>query len=125
MARANRTPNVSVKGFCSPSWLDAHLRPHALVVSDCEGYEGRLFCGRPHRAFCSATFVIEVHEDFVPGVTEQIRRAFAGTHVIREITSRAGTSVSVPSASLTAAEMNRAATEVRGPQRWLLLAPAA
>src|SRR5437588_1275541 len=88
MAAANRTPNVSVKGFCDPAWMASHLKHNALIVVDCEGHEGRLLCERPLPAFSTATLVIELHEEFVPGVTARIRAAFERTHSCAEINSR-------------------------------------
>jgi hypothetical protein len=123
MSRANQTPNVSVKGSCSPSWLARHLEPDALIVSDCEGCEGRLFGGQGIAAFASATFVIELHETIVPGVTAKLRSAFRGTHTFEEVDSRSETPSTAIGPSLTPQEMRRVAQEVRGPQKWFLLTP--
>jgi hypothetical protein len=123
MSRANQTPNVAVKGFCSPSWLARHLEPDAFIVSDCEGFEGRLFCDQRIAAFASATFVIELHETIVPGVTARIRSTFRGTHALEEIDSRSETPVTTISPSLTPQEMRQVAQEIRVPQTWFLLTP--
>lgn len=123
MSRANATPNVAVKGFCNRSWLARHLQHNALVISDCEGCEGNLFGGEGIGAFATATFVIELHEAFVPGVTAQIRCAFRHTHASEEIDSRSETAVATRGTSLTAEEMRRVAHEVRGRQKWILLTP--
>jgi hypothetical protein len=123
MATANRTPNVSVKGFCDSKWMAAHLEHNALIVSDCEGYERRLLCERPLPAFATATFVIELHEDFVPGVTAKIRAAFERTHSFAEINSRDTTVLNLQGSSLTPDELRRVSQEVRGSQNWFLLTP--
>jgi hypothetical protein len=122
-ARANAAPNVAVRGFCSPEWLAGHLEPNALIVSDCEGAEGQLFCSRwvPH--FASATFVIELHEEFVPGVTTTILDRFHGTHAVAEAVTIAEPTPRPPAWSLSGEEMGRVAREARGPQKWLLLTP--
>lgn len=57
------------------------------------------FCKRRVPAFRTCTFVIELHEAFVPGVTERCRRMFA--------------------------HMRRMSSEARGPQQWLVLTPLA
>ena len=83
MAAANGAANVSIESWCDPSWLARHLKHNSLIISDCEGYEGALFCEQWVPAFASCTFVIELHEAFVPGVTERCRAMFADTHARR------------------------------------------
>jgi hypothetical protein len=124
MAAANRTPNLVVKGFCTPSWLATNLKDHALVVSDCEGAEARLFCQQMIPAFRSSTFVVELHEAFVPGVTANFVSAFGRSHTFQTIDSRSDTVLPGRPTALSAAEWERAAHEVRGPQQWLMLTPA-
>src|SRR5947207_2615489 len=58
MSKINETPNVTVKMFCSLSWLARHLEQGALVISDCEGCEAELFCGEAIAAFTTATLMI-------------------------------------------------------------------
>jgi len=123
MAAANRTLNVSVKGFCDPAWMASHLKDNALIVVDCEGHEGRLLCERPLPAFSTATLVIELHEEFVPGVTARIRAAFERTHSCAEINSRDTTAVKLQDSGLTFDELRRVSQEVRGPQKWFVLTP--
>lgn len=124
-AQANSTPNVTVRGFCSPGWLVAHLEPNALIVSDCEGAERQLFCTRWVPQFASATFLIELHEAFVPGVTDAIRRHFRDTHTIHEVDSVSERPADEARWSLTVDEMRRVGHEVRGAQKWLMLVPRA
>lgn len=123
MAEANSTPNVFVSGYCSPAWFAAHLSPNALIVSDCEGAEGQLYCTRWVPQFATATFVIELHEDFVPGVTEAVREKFRGTHRIHEVDSVAERPAGEARWSLTRDELRRVAEEVRGAQKWMMLTP--
>jgi hypothetical protein len=78
-AAANRLRNVRVLGACTPGWLAAELRPGALVLSDCEGYEDVLFAAASP-ALATATLLIEAHEHFVPGVTRRLTDRFAPTH---------------------------------------------
>ena len=44
MSVANGTSNLSIEAWCDPSWLAVNLKDHSLIVSDCEGYEGAVFC---------------------------------------------------------------------------------
>ena len=82
--------DVAVKAvrWCDPSWLARHLQHNSLIMSDCEGYEGALFCEQWVPAFASCTFVIELHEAFVPGVTERCRAMFADTHAAQIVDTR-------------------------------------
>ena len=122
-AKANAARNVTVRGFCSPAWLAAHLESNALIVSDCEGAEGQLFCSRWVPRFASATFVIELHDSFVPGVGEAIFNRFRATHSIDEVAATEARGPSSPRWSLTGEEIRRVAQEARGAQKWLLLTP--
>lgn len=124
MAAANGTGNVEVKGFCSAAWLRTHLQPASLVVSDCEGYEAALFDRSVIPALRSATLLIETHDQMVPGVSEQLRRLFSGTHDVRAFGHddiRRGTMRTLD--FLTDAERQLAVHEVRSPQVWLLCLP--
>ncbi|MEO5740565.1 MAG: hypothetical protein ABIS29_08225 [Vicinamibacterales bacterium] len=125
MCAANDTPNVSIETWCDPAWLALHLKDRSLVISDCEGYEGALFCEQWVPAFATCTFVIELHEAFVPGVTGQCRAMFADTHAAHMVDTRGDMPLKVRSASLTDEEMLRVSTEPRGPQQWLVLTPLA
>ncbi len=123
MCTANGVPNVSIQARCDPSWLKHHLKGHSLIISDCEGYEGALFCDQWVPAFATCTIVIELHEAFVPGVTERCRATFADTHVIEMVDMRHDRLPRARPPSFTAEEMLRVSTEVRGPQQWMVLTP--
>lgn len=125
MAAANHTSNVSIETWCDPSWLARHLQDHSLIISDCEGYEGALFCERTVPALATCTLVIELHEAFVPGVTERCCAMFAATHAAEMIDTRPDVALKVRPASFTDDEMRRVSTEARGPQQWLVLTPLA
>jgi precorrin-6B methylase 2 len=124
MAAANRVSNVSVNTACSPAWLRQHLREGALVISDCEGYEGELLCRSRVSALETATIIVELHETLSPGVSAAVVDTFSRTHVIREVASRTDTPLPVwPASSLMPDEIARASREVRGDQTWLFLRP--
>ncbi len=125
-AALNGTTHVRVEGFCDPEWLSAHLRAGALIVSDCEGYEGELLGSRPIPEIVTATLVVEVHEGFTPGVCERLRRVLGATHDVTEITSgtrrrESGLDLSF----LSDRERSMASHEVRPPQTWFLAVPRA
>ena len=123
MSAANGTSNLSIEAWCDPSWLAVNLKDHSLIISDCEGYEGALFCEQMVPAFATCTFVIELHEAFVPGVTQRCGDVFARTHTAQVVETRSETRLNVRSASFTDEEMRRVSAEARGPQQWLVLTP--
>jgi hypothetical protein len=123
MARANGVASVEVRGFCDPTWLDEHLRPGALILSDCEGYERTLLCGATTPALDSATILVELHEVYAPGVTVAIRDRFAATHDARSVANADRSAPPVDLNFLTPEEVAAAHSENRAEQEWLLLTP--
>lgn len=124
MAAANGVGNVRTKGFCSRDWLIRNAMEGAFILSDCEGYEAVLFAPEVIPRLRSATLVIETHDCFVPGVSDQLRAAFGETHTVLVFgpeDSRRGTSR--PLDFLTERERHLASQEVRAPQLWLLCLP--
>lgn len=123
MMAANGVASVAIVDLCTPGWLRANLRPNALIISDCEGYEGELF-GEDVPALRSATLLIELHDMFVPGVGVAIRRRFEATHRCESLQS--STSRPAPPLDLgflTESEKRSSYNEIRPEQEWLLLTP--
>jgi ribosomal protein L11 methylase PrmA len=123
MAAVNDTSNVSIAGYCSPRWLDRHLQPGSLVISDCEGFESELFLEARTPALDSATLIIEVHDSLAPGVGAAIRQRFTRTHDISMVTEMAPVTPDADLNFLSAEEARTAVREIRGPQEWLRLTP--
>ncbi len=124
MAVANGTPQVHAIRRVTPERLASMLPEDALVVSDCEGYERVLFCGREIPALRSATMVIEIHEAESPGVGEAIVARFAPTHDVRRIASDPVLPAAPVDLSFLDADRQRlAVNELRLPQEWLVLRP--
>jgi precorrin-6B methylase 2 len=128
VARANGVTALQVRSFASPAWLDRHLQPGALVISDCEGFEGDLFAPITTRAADSSTFVIEVHEAMAPGVTGRLVARFAATHDLVRVPTKA--EPTVPSElratlrTFSDEEVHILADELRGGgQEWLIATP--
>jgi len=72
----------------------------------------------------TATLIIETHDVFAPGVSDQLRSAFAATHTIRTFApgpTRRPASCSLD--FLSEPERRLATQEVRTDQRWLLCLP--
>jgi hypothetical protein len=123
MARANDVANVEALGQCDPAWLDEHLRPGSLILSDCEGYERTLLCDATTSALDSATILVELHEVYAPGVSDAIRSRFAATHYIRSVANTERSDPPVDLGFLTLGEIRDALSENRAPQEWLFLTP--
>jgi hypothetical protein len=124
MVAANGVTGVSIEGFCSPAWLRTNLREHALIISDCEGYERQLFCTVEIPSLRSATMIIETHESVAPGVLADIKSRYAPTHVIEEVSSFETPPLPEQRGhALTPDEWRRAGSEVRLHQTWVLLVP--
>jgi hypothetical protein len=125
MARDNGVSDVEIRGYCSPDWLAKNLAEGALVLSDCEGFEGELFCSVPIPNLPSATLIIETHEESMPGVLGRLRERLGPTHFVIEITSDSHHRVSpVDLGFFNEKEQSLATNEVRGDKQvWLLGLP--
>jgi hypothetical protein len=123
MAAANGVANVTLSRSCNPSWLAYHLRPHSLIVSDCEGYEATLLLGAPVPALATATMIVELHEDLPGRLAEGFRARFSATHTIDQVSHRATTPQLAEMPGLDAAQLAQLSHEIRGPQTWIYLRP--
>lgn len=63
------------------------LGNRALIVSDCEGYEGTLFTNEIAEMFARHDLVIETHDFIDIELSSKIRESFASTHHIRSVKS--------------------------------------
>jgi hypothetical protein len=126
MIRANEVSNVEVRGYCEPAWMAAHVAEGALIVSDCEGFEGELLCSQAIPNLSSATLIVETHDSMVPGVTERLRERLAPTHDLTVIPSRQDSeaiSTRFDLNGFSERERELATQEVRLPQQWLYCQP--
>jgi hypothetical protein len=122
-AAANGVSNLTIKGHCSPEWLEAELAPGSFIISDCEGFEAELFASRPIASLQSATMLIELHDHVTPGTGRLIEGTFSRSHHIRRMQSRTSTPVQNVVTSLSSDELSRASSEVRSEQEWIYLVP--
>ena len=84
----NRVSNLSLGAFCDSralSTISANRR--SLILSDCEGYESRLFTEETVASLARTDFLIELHELASPGVTERLSAIFNKTHQVSLIES--------------------------------------
>jgi hypothetical protein len=63
------------------------LGERALILSDCEGYEGSLFDGQLAAFLIEHDVIIETHDFIDIDLSVRMRNAFANTHHIRSIKS--------------------------------------
>lgn len=89
MARLNGVADrIHIKDFCDEEVLRSiPLGDRALIVSDCEGYEGSLFNRQVAEFLVKHDVIIETHDFIDIELSGKMRDAFAGTHHIRSIKS--------------------------------------
>jgi hypothetical protein len=97
----------------------------ALVLSDCEGAEADIFTPTVVTAMRTATVIIELHEQFRPGVGLMLRQHFEPTHEATVAHPSTRPLVDFPElSSLPESERPRAVSEMRSEDTpWLLFTP--
>jgi len=116
---------VVAAGACTVETLQAQLRPGALVICDCEGFEDELLDPRRAPALERAQVLVELHDHLCPGVSARIKERFAGTHRATMIPSvpRDG-SAALRLELLSPDDRALAVNEFRpAPQQWAWLVP--
>ncbi len=125
VAAANARTNLDIRGFCEPAWFNRELKDGALILSDCEGFEGTLFEQVTTSALRTATLIVETHDNLVPGVHDRVVAVLRQTHRLRTFDNSSERRLSGrPLDFLPEPERESAQHEVRGDQRWLLAVPA-
>ena len=93
-AQRNSLPSdrIEIKGECTVEALRSMLASlpssanfRLLIISDCEGFEGKLFCTEILRLCPAAHFIIETHDHFEPGVHERLVGSLVSSHKVDEI----------------------------------------
>jgi hypothetical protein len=129
VARNGVADRVRVAGLIDPTELQRVLASTCApaVVCDVEGYEMQLIDPVTVPSLARATILLELHENLVPGVTEEMRRRFAGTHRIEEFHDRPRTLADLPAGvSLSKEDALWAIDEARfrrTRQSWFYLEP--
>ena len=120
---------VQTGGLIDPPELERVLSTTArpAVVCDVEGYERELLDPVAVPSLARAAILLELHEHMVPGLTEEIRRRFAGTHRIDEFYSRPRSLADLPPGVSLSSEDGLWAIDEdrfrRVRQTWFLLEP--
>jgi hypothetical protein len=123
MASANGVSNITLKRYCSPSWLFSNLKPESLIVSDCEGYEATLFLDAPIPALATATMIVELHEQTPGELAHEFEARFSSTHAIERVSDRTMTPPVRNVPGLEPFQLERLSQEIRGAQTWIYLRP--
>jgi len=79
---------ISIAGFCDEAALKSiPLGNRALIISDCEGYEGRLFGPELAVFLANHDLIVEAHDFIDINISVHLRRVFERTHQIQSIKS--------------------------------------
>ncbi|MEN9799579.1 MAG: tRNA ((7)-)-methyltransferase [Pseudomonadota bacterium] len=123
-AELNGLRTVEVHGACTAQWLESNLCPGALVVSDCEGFEGDLLCAVPSGRLQRVTLLVEVHDDVVPGVEARLACHLEGTHLLERVQfGGSPRDAFLPPHVPSAVPVQELLLEHRAEQRWLVARP--
>ena len=89
MAELNGVSSRVVTGsFCSPETLASlDLGSRALIVCDCEGFEGTLFTRQTVGALADHDVLVELHDFLDIELSSSIREVFSETHDIHAVKS--------------------------------------
>ncbi len=79
---------VRIGGFCDEAALRSiPLGGKALIISDCEGYEGVLFTSEIAEYLAKHDIIVETHDFIDIDISTRLRDVFARTHQVRSIKS--------------------------------------
>ncbi|MEQ1850417.1 MAG: hypothetical protein ABMA01_02380, partial [Chthoniobacteraceae bacterium] len=112
--------------YCATEDLLPLRGVHALVISDCEGFEYQLFTSAVIEAMDRSIVIVETHPYVDGGDNAALVRAFERTHSIQMIISETGNRLSREEYApyLREEEFARAVDEYRpAAQQWLCAAP--
>lgn len=89
MAELNGVSSRLVTGaFCSPNTLASlDIGSRALIVSDCEGFEGTLFTRQTVGRLAQHDVLVELHDFLDIELSSSIREVFSETHDIHAVKS--------------------------------------
>jgi hypothetical protein len=122
-ASQNGVRNLTICGYLKPGEISRYVVPSTFILSDCEGFESRLFEGVPNGALDTAWILVELHEEAAPGVRGLLERRFAPTHELEVVgrTDRVPPERVIELLGIDSASV--AVREYRGEQSWLFGRP--
>lgn len=122
-ASQNGVRNLTICGYLSPGEISRYVIPSTFILSDCEGFEARIFDGVTHGTLDSTWILVELHEEAAPGVRDLLERKLADTHELEVV----GRSERVPPERVVELlgidSASVAVREFRGDQSWLFGRP--
>jgi hypothetical protein len=124
-AKNSVAAQVIIEGRCSPEELQKTLRGSSLVVCDCEGYELDLLDPASAPALAGAWILVELHDQFRPGLTPELTERFRKTHRITLIDSEDRDPADYPVVGFLSPEQQKVAvSEFRQTkQQWAYMEP--
>ena len=127
MAKLNGVSGlVQTHAFCSPEDLRHLGGQRCLILSDCEGFEVKLFSDDVVQALTNCDLIIELHDGTSPpGTTRELLRSrFAATHRIEVVRFGSRNPNDFPELAYLeelGVDVQRAVREEgRGDQEWLI-----
>lgn len=110
---------IDLRGECTHEELNGLDLDGAFILCDVDGAEGELLDPRAVPGLLRADLLVELHDCFVPGLTELVTGQFAETHEVLVVESRARTaSDHAVIAGLPQETKRLALEEFRPPQSW-------
>jgi len=85
LKETNKLTNIEIKAECTHEELNSKSKPNTLVFCDIEGFEKILLDPSKVPNLKYVDLIIESHDCFVPGITEELIKRFYLTHTMRII----------------------------------------
>ena len=132
LARANGVADrIVLHGYCTADALAKLPDPADSVICDCEGLETEILLPDKAPWLRDARLLVELHDAFVPGITETLTARFAATHDVRLISETSRDPALYPALDgLAAREAQEALDEYRRDReghpmlmQWALMTP--
>lgn len=83
LANLNRVSNIEIKAECSHQELDLRSKQNTLVFCDIEGFEHILLDPKRVPNLKFVDILVESHDCFIDGVSDQLIERFGETHKLR------------------------------------------
>ncbi len=81
VATMNHVTNIEYKNVCTSETLQHFdFKGRGFIVCDCEGYEAELFTADSIKNLANCDILIELHDMYVPELSEKMLPLFAQTH---------------------------------------------
>jgi hypothetical protein len=106
---------VILRDWADAETLVAHCsRKRCFVMCDCEGYEIKLLSEIGIMALRYSDFLVECHEETVPGVSDYIQVSAAPTHAARKLHARPRSAAGFPESHFLGSDADLVLNERRG-----------